>query len=147
MKYAVFLVLLLASQACYAFCSDVIVGQKTWHQQQYYYQDGKQHRYDGDNYLVGCITPDNYIMAVFKNSYGDPTVLGGFAWRYNQLSPYITPYLVLGTVVGYEDHLPHIGPFAPYGFVGLDIHNINNKFGIMVSTIGSITSIGVRFSY
>lgn len=147
MKNIVFVLLCLIGQFCYADCTDVLVGQRTWHSQPDYKENGKLHPYESNNYLLGCITSNDHIVAVFRNSYDDPTALGGWVWRTNELSSYVTPYLVLGTVVGYKDHLVHVGPFSPYGFVGIDLHPQDNKFGVMISTVGTITSIGVRFSY
>lgn len=132
-----------ASQAA---CTDLVLGQHTWHSHDGYEEDGMDYEYNNNNYLVGCVTEDEHLVAVFENSYEKTTVLVAHTWKDNSYSPYVSPYLVLGVASGYKDHLAHVGPLSPYGFVGLDIHPVNNKYGLMISTAFTVTSVGVRFA-
>jgi hypothetical protein len=142
------LIVVLISTIAHSKCVDAIIGQKTWHSQKGYYEHGQFREYNGNNYLIGCVTDEDTVFAVFENSYYDPSVLVARSYKDYDFSPYITPYVVVGVVAGYKDHLTvHVGPLAPYGFVGVDIHPASNKYGIMIDTIGVITSIGVRVSF
>lgn len=138
--------LFVLSGASHAGCHDLLLGQHSWHADDTYEDDGKQHHYDNANYLLGCVTDEGHVAAVFENSYSNTAVLVGHRWQYNSWSEYVSPYLVLGVATGYKDHMAHVGAFSPYGFVGVDIHPADNSYGLMISTVGSVTSVGMRFA-
>lgn len=145
-KAVIVILLLLCSVVSHAICHDVVVGQRSYHRDETYEEDGKRYDYENTNPLLGCITEEGYIIAAFENSYSDPALLLAHSWQTHSLSPYISPYLALGVALGYKDHMEHVGAFSPYGFVGVDIHPADQSFGLMISTVGQTTTIGLRFA-
>lgn len=124
-----------------------MVGQHTWHVHETYREDGIDYDYNDNNYLLGCITESGYVTAVFENSYHDTALVVMRKWQYDKWSPYISPYVAMGAALGYRDHIAHVGPLSPYGFLGVDIHPVDNRFGVMISTVGATTTLGVRFRF
>lgn len=146
-KILVISMLSVLSFTSYAGCHDLLIGQLSHHRDETYEDDGVHYEHNNDNELLGCITDNDHVIAVFENSYEDTAMLLAHKWSNDTLSKYITPYVVLGVALGYEDHMAHIGAFSPYGFVGLDIHPESKRYGLMISTVGVTTTIGLRFAW
>ena len=100
--------------------------------------------YNEDNNLV-FVTVDNWTSFYMKNSYGNDSFFIGRKVNSVQ-NENISMFLVGGLVTGYDDIMPDIVGVSPGGYIGLDFHPVNNRFGVIVSmSINGAASIGVRF--
>ena len=127
---------------------DLYLGAFSRHIPDTYTKDGSDHTYVSNHTLVGLRNRNTeWMFAVFVNSYGDPSIMYGKMYKWNELNPYISPQFFIGGAYGYGTQLPNVGGVAPYTMVGFDIHPKNNRYGLTFNTVGSVHTVGFRLAY
>lgn len=123
---------------------DLYLYQFSSHMSDGYDEDGKHKEFESVHPFVGYSTDEGHLVAAFKNSYGDPTVLAGKLWPLDIGNKYVTPYIMTGLTWGYKDHHPNVKGVSPIGNIGVDLHPSHNRWGVNINTVGVVHTIGLR---
>ena len=104
-------------------------------------------RWNEDHKLIGY-SNSKYFVGYMKNSYNRNSYILGTVFINNDYI-YFTPYALLGAASGYKGKVPiGVGGLSLQGYLGLEIHTADKKYGINLITIpGHVIAVGFRFSF
>ena len=141
MKKIITSILLLAS--CNSFAADIFYIPFTHH----FIEREINGRYNEQNNITG-ISSDKYTAFAMVNSYDRFSIFAGRKAHYNY-GDNLTAFAVVGLMSGYDHVRPSLAGLSLGGYIGIDIHKKDSKFGFVITALpvkqGAI-NFGFRYS-
>lgn len=135
--------ILLCLPACETFADKVMLGQWSNHFRKCVGSECPESGFNENHKLIGYISDENIMVYCMVNSFEKSSIFLGGVWDY-RLNRYMTPYITVGVISGYEHTLPSIAGFSAAGFLGLDLHPPNKSFSISISLVpDQIIAVGL----
>lgn len=100
--------------------------------------------YNEDNNVI-ALQWDNITIMYFTNSFHKDSVFVGHT-EYYHLSTNVRAFATVGIVSGYSEvpDMPCYGSLCFGGYIGLDIHDSKDSYGLVISANPGMVSVGMR---
>lgn len=142
------MLLLLLSHCNKSQALDLLVGQRThhFHPCWNWEQEGAAcEPVNESQELIGVSTDKWALVYMHQNSLRERSFILTRKWD-RDWGRYVRPYVAIGVATGYEKlELPDALGLTPVGYLGLDLHPKNDRFGLVVTWVpDSFVGLGLR---